>query len=83
MNQEPIALKVIDVRNGRYTGRKGKWICDVTFGIDSDTEQNDPTITVTSDDVGKYPQVGDIMLVYPPRVAGYLIQKINHRTKTK
>jgi hypothetical protein len=23
------------------------------------------------------------MLVYPPRVAGYLIQKINHRTKTK
>jgi hypothetical protein len=70
MKTEPIKLPVKDVRNGRRTD-KG-WSCDVTFGIPDDWgTHDDPTITCTSDDVGKYPQPGDVMLVYPPRIAGY------------
>lgn len=70
MKTEPIKLPVKDVRNGRRTD-KG-WRCDVTFGIPDDwATHDDPTITCTSDDVEKYPQPGDVMLVYPPRIAGY------------
>jgi hypothetical protein len=70
MKTEPIKLPVKDVRNGRRTD-KG-WRCNVTFGIPDDWgTHDDPTITCTSDDVEKYPQPGDVMLVYPPRIAGY------------
>jgi hypothetical protein len=71
MKTEPIKLPVKDVRNGHYTGIGKGWSCDVTFGIPADGSHDDPTITVTSDDVEKYPQPGDVMLVYPPRIAGY------------
>ena len=71
MKTKPILLPVKDVRNGHYTGHDKKWSCDVTFGIPDDGSHDDPTITVTSDDVEKYPEPGDVMLVYPPRVAGY------------
>lgn len=66
-----IKLPVKDVRNGHYTGQGEGWSCDVTFGIPDDGSHDDPTITVTSDDVEKYPQPGDVMLVYPPQIAGY------------
>ena len=69
MRTELIKLPVKDVRNGSTT--EEGWRCDVTFGIPGDGAHDDPTITVTSEDVGKYPLPGDVMLVYPPRVVGY------------
>lgn len=75
MKTEPIKLPVKDVRNGHYMGIGKGWSCDVTFGIPNDGSHSDPTITVTSDDVQKYPQPGDVMLVYPPRIAGYASPK--------
>lgn len=72
MKEEPIPLPVKDVRPINLSGVGKEWSCDVTFGIPwQDGFHNDPTITVTSKDVKKFPQVGDFMLVYPPRVAGY------------
>jgi hypothetical protein len=68
-NTDPIKLLVLDVRRGRYIGQDKRWACEVTFGIPG-THDN-PTITCTSEDVEKYPQPGDVMLVYPPRIAGY------------
>lgn len=66
-----IPLPVKYVKNGHYSGHEKKWSCDVTFGIPGDGSHDDPTITVTSEDVEKYPQPGDVMLVYPPQIAGY------------
>ena len=70
MKTEPIELPVKDVRNGHKT--ESGWKCDVTFGIPDDWGQDDPVVTVTSEDVGtRYPKPGDVMWVYPPHVCGY------------
>jgi hypothetical protein len=72
MKFEAIPLPVKDVRNGTLKPGGISWQCDVTFGVPDDWGHDDPTITVCSDDVEQYPQPGDVMLVFPPRVVGYV-----------
>ncbi len=69
---EPMALPVKAVNGGHFTAaaRGNDWQCDVTFGTPSD-DHDDPTITVHSHHVERYPVPGDVMMVYPPRVVGY------------
>jgi hypothetical protein len=71
INIAPIPMPVRFVR--KVCDTQEGWSCDVTFGVPGFQEHDDPTITVSSKDVERYPEVGDIMLVFPPRVVGFCI----------
>lgn len=51
----------------------GDWTADITLGVPNDGSHDDPTITLNSGEgVELPPKIGDIMLVRPPEILGYV-----------
>ena len=71
MNEEPIEMKVKAVR--QLVERAGYWKCTVTLTTPGGLHK-DPTVDVDSNDVEKIPRLGDVLLVYPPRIVGYALR---------
>ena len=70
MKNQPIKLPVKSIDAIKVWA--DAWSCEVTFGKPNDWgDHTNPTLTVTSKDVGRFPKIGDMMLVHPPRIAGY------------
>ena len=73
MNEEPIEMKVKAVR--QIVERAGYWKCTVTLTTPG-RPHKDPTVDVDSNDVEKIPRLGDVLLVYPPRILGYASERV-------
>lgn len=73
MNEEPIGMKVKAVR--QLVERAGYWKCTVTLTTPG-RPHKDPTVDVDSNDLKKIPRLGDVLLVYPPRIVGYASEKV-------
>ena len=61
-------MKVKAVR--QLVERTGYWTCTVTLTTPGGLHK-DPTVDVDSKDLEKIPRLGDVLLVYPPRIVGY------------
>jgi hypothetical protein len=68
VSDKAIPLPVKAVRRLHPNGLK--WRYDVTFGSPS-SGHDDPTLTVTSEQLDTEPKPGDVILVVPPRVVGF------------
>ena len=73
MNEEPIGMKVKAVR--QLVERAGYWKCTVTLTTPG-RPHKDPTVDVDSNDLEKIPRLGDVLLVYPPRIVGYASERV-------
>ena len=73
MNEEPIEMKVKAVR--QIVERAGYWKCTVTLTTPG-RPHKDPTVDVDSNDVEKIPRLGDVLLVFPPRIVGYASERV-------
>ncbi|MGL4666474.1 MAG: hypothetical protein ACRCWR_00920 [Saezia sp.] len=66
----PLPVKKITVS---HMSSSGDWQAEITFGIPNHESHDDPTITLKSGEgIKDLPKVGDIMLVRPPEVLGWL-----------
>lgn len=73
MNEEPIRMKVKAVR--QLVERDGYWKCTVTLTTPGGLHK-DPTVDVDSKDLEKIPRLGDVLIVYPPRIVGYASERV-------
>ena len=75
MNEEPIRMKVIAVRNLLKSWTlervpKPHWSCSVTLERQGGLHKP-ATLDMSHHDVEKVPELGDVLLIMKPKVVGY------------
>ena len=70
MTDNPITMVVNGIRRSHLGESISYWECDISVGKHRH-EPNDPWLTVSSDQLTRYPKIGDCIQVIPPRVVGF------------